>query len=321
MGVPGDETWELERSAPRPPEDGEVQVEVLYLSIDPAMRGWLNDVRSYIRPVAIGEVMRAMGIGRVVASRAPGLEEGALVVGTMGWQQLATMKAEHLTPVSEALAPPTTWLGVLGLTGLTAWFGLLDIGRPEPGQTVLVSGAAGAVGSVVGQIARIKGCRAVGIAGGADKRAALLKDFGYDAAIDYKAGNLNEQIRGTCSEGIDVFFDNVGGPILDAALRRINRGARIVICGAISGYNAATPPPGPANYMSLLINRARMEGFVVFDYVDRYPEAIAEMAGWLADGRLTHREHIVEGLESAPEALRMLFAGANQGKMLVKVKV
>ena len=320
VGLTDAETWE-HVSGPLPaPAEGEVLVRTLYLSIDPAMRGWLNEGRSYLPPVQIGEVMRALGIGQVIAGEANGFKPGDLVSGMLGWQQFCACKARGLNPVDPDLAPPVQWLSALGMTGMTAYFGLLDVGRPAAGETVLVSAAAGAVGSIVGQIARLKGARAVGIAGGPEKCELVRDTFGFDACIDYKSGeSLNRAVRDACPDGVHVYFDNVGGDLLDAALRRLARGARVVLCGAISTYNDTAPSPGPAHYMSLLVNRARMEGFIVFDYADRYAEAQREIAGWLRDGRLVSREHIVEGLAAAPEALNMLFKGENQGKLIVRV--
>lgn len=302
------------------PGPGEALVQVHYISLDPAMRGWMSEGRSYIRPVELGEVMRATGVGRVVASNDPGLAAGDTVTGLVGVQEYAALPAKNLLKVDPRLAPLPRYLGVLGATGLTAYFGLLDVGQPQPGDTVVVSAAAGAVGSVVGQIAKIKGCRAVGIAGGAKKCRAVVEEFGFDGAIDYKAEDVRKKLREHCPNGINVYFDNVGGAILEAALANLARKARIVLCGAISQYNA-TPEQltGPRNYMALLVNRARMEGFVVFDYAARYGEAIRDMAGWLKEGRLKAREDIVEGIEQFPDALLKLFRGENLGKLVLKV--
>ncbi len=303
------------------PADGEVVVQVLYLSLDPAMRGWMNDIRSYVPPVKLGEVFRAAGVGRVTASRSPELSEGDLVYGIVGMQRYATMKASALQRLpADAGVPLTAYLGVLGLPGLTAYFGLFDVGAAQPGDTVLVSAASGAVGSVVGQLAKIHGCRAVGSAGGPDKCRHLTEVLGFDAAIDYKSGgDLAKAIRAACPDGVDVYFDNVGGPMLEAALRRLARGARVVICGAIHHYNETSAPRGPAGYLSLLVNRARMEGFVVFDYEERYAEARQKLAGWLKEGRLKSQVTIAEGLENAPQALLRLFSGDKLGKLVVRV--
>jgi NADPH-dependent curcumin reductase CurA len=320
VGLPKASDWDyVEEPAPEP-GDGQFLVEVEYISLDPAMRAWMNDVRSYIPPVGIGEVMRAAGIGRVVESRHPDHQVGDCVNGVFGVQRYALSDGGGVTPVDTSLAPPPVHLGTLGLSGLTAYFGLLDVGRPEPGQTVVVSGAAGSVGSVVGQIARIKGCRAIGIAGGPEKCGWLVDELGFDAAIDYKAGDLRSQLREHAPDRVDVFFDNVGGEILDTVLLRLARGARVVISGAISQYNATEPPPGPAHYMQLLVMRASMTGFVIFDYAKRYREAAAELAGWLETGELRSREHVVRGdIKQFPEVLLGLFRGENTGKLVLAV--
>ncbi|MGQ3029044.1 MAG: NADP-dependent oxidoreductase, partial [Ferrovibrionaceae bacterium] len=315
MGMPKATDWTLQTVPVQEPGEGEVLVRVLYLSLDPAMRGWMNDVRSYIKPVGLGEVMRAGGVGEVVASKAEGFKPGDHVSGTLNAQQYALARAKDLVRLDLGLAPLTNYLSVLGMPGLTAYFGLLDVGQPKAGETVVVSGAAGAVGQVVGQIAKLKGCRVVGIAGGADKCRWVVDDLGFDAAIDYKAEPVGKALRQHCPKGIDVYFDNVGGDILDAALGALAFRGRIVICGAISQYNATAEVKGPSKYLSLLVNRARMEGMVIFDYVDRFPEAVREMAGWLAQGKLKAREHIVEGgIPAFPETLNMLFTGENFGK-------
>jgi NADPH-dependent curcumin reductase len=320
VGLPQPSDWEyVEEPAPAP-DDGQFQVQLEYLSLDPAMRGWMNEGRSYVPPVGIGEVMRAGGIGRVTESRHPDYAAGELVSGMFGIQRYAVSDGRAVTRVDTSLAPAPVHLGVLGMTGLTAYFGLLDIGRPAPGQTVVVSGAAGAVGSVAGQIARIKGCRVVGIAGGPDKCAWLTDELGFDAAVDYKAGDVRGELRRHTPDGVDVYFDNVGGEILDEVLRRLARGARVVICGAISQYNAEQPPRGPANYMQLLVERASMTGFLVFDYVKRYPEAISELAGWLHAGELHSREDVVRGgLDEFPEVFLRLFRGENVGKLILQL--
>jgi NADPH-dependent curcumin reductase CurA len=298
--------------------DGEVLIKVQYLSLDPAMRGWMNEGKSYIRPVGVGEVMRAIGIGRVIESLHPRFAVGDHVQGVFGLQELAVMKGEGLTAIDPTIAPLPVQLSMLGLPGLTAYFGLLDVGKPVAGNTVVVSGAAGAVGSVVGQIAKIHGCKVVGIAGGIEKCRYLI-ELGYDAAIDYKAGNVKAGLREHCSNGIDVFFDNVGGEILDTALTQLAPKARVVICGAISQYNNTTPYRGPSNYMSLLVNRASMTGMVVFDYAERYGEAQREMASWMAAGKLKSKEDIVYGLDQFPSALQRLFTGENHGKLLLEL--
>jgi NADPH-dependent curcumin reductase CurA len=317
-GMPGRECWDLTEEAPRQPDEGEVLVKVLMLSLDPAMRGWMNDVPSYVPPVGIGEVMRAIGVGQAVVSRHPNVAEGDYVTGLFGIQEYATLPGDALTVVDHEMAPLATYLNVLGIPGMTAYFGLLDIGAPQPGETVVVSGAAGAVGSTVGQIAKLKGCRAVGIAGGPEKCQMLLDDFGFDAAIDYKNEDLLPALRERCPERVNVYFDNVGGEVLDAVLARLARRARIVICGAVSQYNESTMR-GPSNYMALLVRRARMEGFVVFDFADRYAEAAREMAGWMAEGKLKGAEDVVAGIETFPETLLKLFRGENTGKLILEV--
>ncbi|MEY9968417.1 NADPH-dependent curcumin reductase CurA [Streptacidiphilus sp. MAP12-16] len=320
VGQPKPTDWDHVEEPVGDPGDGEFLVQVLHLSIDPAMRGWMNAGRSYIPPVEIGAVMRAAAVGRVVASRNPGFAVGDHVSGTFGVQEYCLSNGRGVTTVDPALAALPVHLGTLGLTGLTAYFGLLDIGRPQPGQTVVVSGAAGAVGSVVGQIAKILGCRVVGIAGGERKCRVLVDDFGFDAAIDYQSEDVRSALRRHAPDGVDVYFDNVGGDILDAVLTRLARGARIVICGAVSQYNNTEPVKGPSNYMSLLVNRASMTGMVVFDYADRYAEGIAQLAEWLAAGRLRSLEHVVSGGVAAfPETLLGLFRGENLGKLVLTV--
>ncbi|MFZ0090138.1 MAG: NADP-dependent oxidoreductase, partial [Solirubrobacteraceae bacterium] len=278
--------WEHTEEPVAEPDDGEVLVKVHYLSLDPAMRGWMNEGRSYVAPVQIGEVMRAGGAGEVIESRHPNFAAGDHVTGITGVQEYAVLGGDGLIKVDDELAPLPVHLGALGMPGMTAYFGLLEIGRPVQGDTVVVSGAAGAVGGVVGQIAKLKGCRVVGIAGGAEKCRHVVEDLGFDAAIDYKADDVGRALRRHCPDGIDVYFDNVGGEILDAALGNLGRHARVVICGAISQYNATEGMRGPANYMSLLVNRASMTGFLVFDFAERYGEAASEMAGWLREGKL-----------------------------------
>jgi NADPH-dependent curcumin reductase CurA len=301
------------------PGPGEVLVKVLYLSLDPAMRGWMNEGRSYVPPVGLGEVMRAGGVGLVIASNDTSLAVGDYVVGITGVQDYATVKAGAMTRVDPRLAPLPRYLGALGSSGMTAYFGLLDICDPKPGETVVVSGAAGAVGALVGQIAKIKGCHVVGIAGGPAKCRYLTEELGFDAAIDYKSEDVPKMLRHHCPKGINVYFDNVGGDILDAVLAQLVLKARVSLCGAISQYNNTDGIQGPRNYLSLLINRARMEGFIVFDYAARYPEGVKAMSGWLAEGKLKAREDIVDGLETFPETLLKLYRGENFGKLVIKV--
>ena len=318
-GMPKRSDFEFATVPACAPGPGEVLVRVLYLSLDPAMRGWMNEGKSYIAPVGLGEVMRALGIGRVVDSNDPRLAVGDVVVGRTGVQDFVVAKANDLTKVDPRLAPLPRYLGALGMPGLTAYFGLLDIGRPKEGETVVVSAAAGAVGAVVGQIAKIKGCRVIGIAGGPDKCRYIANDLGFDAAIDYKSEDVRKALALHCPNGIDIYFDNVGGEILDSALSLLARRARVIICGAISQYNNLTAIQGPRNYLSLLINHAVMEGFVVFDYQDRYPEGMQALAGWMREGKLKAREDVVDGLETFPEALLKLFHGENFGKLVIRV--
>src|SRR5688572_7269005 len=301
------------------PGDGQFVVRVTYLSLDPAMRGWMNEGKSYIPPVGIGEVMRAGAAGTVVASKHEKFKVGDVVTGAFGVQQYALSNGKGVIKVDTRLVPLPVYLGTLGMPGMTAYFGLLEVGKPKAGETVVVSGAAGAVGMVVGQIAKIKGCRVVGIAGGKEK-CDYLKTLGFDAAIDYKNEDVKKGLKEHCPKGIDVYFDNVGGEILDACLARLAMHARIVICGAISQYNNTDGMKGPANYMSLLVNRASMTGMVVFDYAERYGEAAREMASWIKAGRLKTKEDVVEGgIDAFPDTLLKLFRGENFGKLVLKV--
>lgn len=319
VGFPKPADWNFGEEQLGSPEDGEVLVKIHYISLDPAMRGWMNDRKSYIRPVRIGEVMRAGTAGEVVESNHPGFKPGDFVTGSQGVQEYAIVKGEHLIKVDPSLAPLTSYLGTLGMPGMTAYFGLLDTGQPKEGETVLVSGAAGAVGSVVGQIAKIKGCRVVGIAGGPAKCAYLIDELGFDGAIDYKNESVRDGLKRECPDGVDVYFDNVGGEILDTVLTRINMRARIVICGAISQYNNTTPVKGPSNYLALLVNRARMEGIVVFDNAANYGKAAREMAQWMMEGKLKSKEHVEEGIENFPQVMLKLFSGDKMGKLVLKV--
>jgi NADPH-dependent curcumin reductase CurA len=318
QGMIGREHFEfVEEPAPEP-ADGEALVELAYISLDPAMRGWVNDGRSYVPPVGIGEVMRAGGVGKVVASNSDGLAEGDHVVGMLGVQRYAITDGRGVTKVDPNLVGLPTYLGAVGMPGMTAYFGMLDVGKPQEGDTVVVSGAAGAVGGLAGQIAKIKGARVIGIAGGEEKCRHVVEDLGFDACIDYKGGDVPGGLKEHCPDGINVYFDNVGGEILEACLARLALHARVVICGAISQYNESEPPK-LANYMALLVTRSSMTGIIVFDWADRYPEGAAQMAQWLAEGRITAREDIVEGLETFPETLQMLFTGQNNGKLVLKV--
>ena len=323
-GLPTREGWSFTTEPVTEPDEGGVLVKTLVLSLDPAMRGWMNEGKSYIPPVGIGEVMRAGGIGEVVASKNPAFAVGDTVSCGPGVQEYFLIPADKvkssgLFKIDLRLGSATQWLNVLGMPGMTGYFGLMDVGQPQPGETVVVSGAAGAVGQTVGQMAKIKGCRVVGIAGGPQKCAWVVKELGFDACIDYKTGDVKAGLKEHCPKGVDIYFDNVGGDILDAVLTRINRKARIIICGAISQYNNTTPVKGPANYLSLLVNRARMEGIVVFDNTERFPVAVAEMAGYLKDGRMKSKEDVVVGLSTFPETLLMLFNGENFGKLVLQV--
>jgi NADPH-dependent curcumin reductase CurA len=324
VGLPTRADWNITTEPVAEPDTGGIVVKTLALSLDPAMRGWMNEGKSYIAPVEIGAVMRAGGIGVVVASKAAAFAEGDLVSAGLGVQQYCSIPAAELKRsgvfrIDTRLGTPNQWLNVLGMPGMTGYFGLMDVGQPQPGETVVVSGAAGAVGQTVGQLAKIKGCRVVGIAGGAAKCAWVVKELGFDACIDYKAGNVRDELKAACPKGVDVYFDNVGGEILDIVLGRLARKARIVICGAISQYNNTAPVQGPKNYLSLLVNRARMEGIVVFDYTERFPLAVAELAGYLKDGRMKSQEDVVEGLDTFPETLLKLFNGENFGKLVLQV--
>jgi NADPH-dependent curcumin reductase CurA len=316
-GLPRASDWEVTTGPAPTAGAGQFAVAISHLSIDPAMRGWMNAGASYIAPVALGAVMRAGAIGHVTASGHPGFAVGDCVYGAFGVQQHALSDGSGVIKLDTSLAEPTAYLGALGMTGLTAYFALLDVGRIRAGDTVVVSAAAGAVGSVAGQIAKVKGCRVIGIAGGPAKCRALIEEFGFDAAIDYQSENLRAALREHAPGGVDVYLDNVGGDVLDAVLTRLARGARIIISGAVSQYNAERVR-GPANYMSLLVARASMTGMLVFDYQDQYPRARAELAGWLRDGQLVAREHIVHGsVSDFPAALLMLFAGENTGKLIL----
>ena len=325
-GLPTSETWKFTEEDIPEPGPGGALVKTLLLSVDPAMRGWMNEGKSYIAPVGLGDVMRAGGIGIVVRSHSPACQEGSLVRISAGVQEYVALSAEELRrgaaqPINLSLGTPSQWLNVLGMPGMTAYFGLQDIGKPQPGETLVVSGAAGAVGQTVGQLAKIWGLRAIGIAGGPQKCEWVQKELGFDACIDYKAGPdaVRDGLKTHCPGGVDIYFDNVGGAILDTVLGRINRRARIIICGAISQYNSLSSVQGPKNYLSLLTNRARMEGMVVFDYADRFPVAIAELAGYLKDGRLKSREDVVRGIDQFPAALLKLFSGENFGKLVLQV--
>jgi NADPH-dependent curcumin reductase CurA len=318
-GLPRASDWEVTSEPAPTAAAGQFVVAISHLSVDPAMRGWMNAGASYIPPVELGAVMRAGAIGQVTASEHSEFAVGDYVYGVFGVQEYASSDGTGVIKLDASLTQPTTYLGVLGMPGLTAYFALLDVGRIRAGDTVVVSGAAGAVGSIAGQIAKLKGCRVIGIAGGQEKCRALLEDFGFDAAIDYKSENLPAALREHAPRGVDVYFDNVGGDTLDAVLARLALGARVIICGAVSQYNAEQVR-GPANYLMLLVARASMTGMLVFDYRDRYPQALAELAQWLRDGHLIAREHIVRGsVSDFPDVLLMLFAGQNTGKLILAI--
>lgn len=315
-------TTRLEEVAIPDPGPGEALVAVDWLSIDPTIRTWMDDAPGYLPPIGIGDVVRSGAVGRVVRSRSEQYREGSLVFATLGWQQWAIVDEgpRRAQTLPEGIAP-TLALGVLGITGVTAYFGMTEVGRVTDGDVVVVSGAAGATGSVAGQVARLSGAsKVVGIAGSPAKCEWLLEEAGFDAAIDYRSEDVAARLAKECPAGIDLYFDNVGGEILDACLARLARRGRVVLCGAISAYNAEHRPAGPANYTNLIVQRGRMEGFIILDYLDRFAEAQGRLAGWASDGSLTHAEHVVEGLGGAPEALGMLFDGANIGKVVVHVE-
>lgn len=321
-GMVSKENFEYAENPIPEPGDGEVLVRNLMLSFDPTQRGWMEDRESYLPPVQIGEPMRAGSVGQVVESSHPDFSQGEIVQTTGGWQDFVVVAPGQgpmgLSKVPDGV-PPEMMMSVLGVTGLTAYFGLLDLGEPKEGETVLVSGAAGATGSVAGQIAKIKGCRVVGIAGGPEKCAWLIEEAGFDDVIDYKNEDVDARIAETCPNKVDVFFDNVGGDILEAALNHINMRARVVLCGGISAYNATEPVPGPVNLMNLVVMRARMEGFIVIDYMDRAGEAIADIMQWVQEGKLHYQVDMQEGFENIPDTLNRLFTGKNIGKQLLKI--
>lgn len=318
-GMPTASTWSMESNPMPELKEGEVLVKTIYISLDPAMRGWMNTGKSYIPPVELGAVMRALTVGKVVESKNEKFKVGDYLNGAGGVQEYAVTDGKGWYKIDPNLAPLPFYLGVLGMTGFTAYFGLLQVGQPKAGETILVSGAAGAVGGIVGQIGKIKGCRVVGIAGGAAKCKYITEELGFDAAIDYKNENVYKGIKTHCPDGVDVYFDNVGGGILDAALACINYKARIAICGAISQYNDRANTHGPKNYLSLLVNRAKMEGFVVIDYVQDYKKAAAEMAQWIMAGKLKEKHQIEEGIENFYSTFLKLFSGDKKGKLILKV--
>lgn len=313
-------TWSLVTNPIPEIKEGEILVKQHYVSLDPAMRGWMNDMKSYIAPMEIGSVMRAGSVGEVVeAKNHAKFKVGDFVSGTGGVQQYSVSDGTGYYTVNPKLARLPTYIGTLGMPGMTAYFGILEVGKIKKDDIVLVSGAAGAVGSIVGQIAKIKGCTVVGIAGGPDKCKYIINELGFDGAIDYKNEDVKERLKEECPKGLDVYFDNVGGEILDSALSRLRMNARVVICGAISQYNNRSNVKGPSNYLSLLVNRATMQGMIVFDWADRYSEAAQAMGAWLAQGKLKSREDIYEGIENFPETFNRLFSGEKLGKLVLKV--
>ncbi len=313
-------TWSLVTNPIPEINEGEILVKQHYVSLDPAMRGWMNDAKSYIAPMEIGSVMRAGSVGEVVAAKKhPKFKVGDFVSGTGGVQQYAVSDGTGYYTVDPELAPLPTYIGTLGMPGMTAYFGILEIGKIKEGDVVVVSGAAGAVGSIVGQIAKIKGCTVIGIAGGTEKCKYIVEELGFDGAIDYKNEDVKERLKEETPKGLDVYFDNVGGEILDIALSRLRMNARVVICGAISQYNNKTDIKGPSNYLSLLVNRATMQGMIVFDWTDRYGEGAQAMGAWLAQGKLKSKEAVYEGIENFPETFNRLFSGEKLGKLVLKV--
>jgi len=318
-GFPEQDNWEYKTKAVAPLEEGQMLVEQQYVSLDPAMRGWMNETRSYIPPIKIGEVMRAGTVGKVIETKGTTrFKKDDYLVGWGGIQQYVITNGEGYQKVASELADLTTYLGVLGLTGLTAYFGILEVAAMKKGEVVLVSGAAGAVGSVVGQIAKIKGCKVIGIAGGKNKCDYLLNELGFDAAIDYKNESLRKEIKRNCPKGIDIYFDNVGGETLDHALASLRINARVVICGAISQYNSQQIE-GPKNYLSLLVNRASMKGMVVFDYEAQYDQARIQMSKWMKEGKLKTKEDVYEGIDNFYEVFLKLFSGDKLGKLILKI--
>lgn len=318
-GLVDDDTVRMESESAPEPADGEALVQVRYLSIDPTIRTWMDDVPSYLPPIQIDEVIRSGGVGEVIESKTDAYQPGQLVFGMTGWQDYAIVDAgERAMQVLPDGVPPGIAIGILGVTGMTAYFGITDVGQIKEGDVVVISGAAGATGSAAGQIAKNKGAKkVVGIAGGPEKCAHIVDDLGFDEAIDYKNENVAKRLHEACPDGIDLYFDNVGGSILNDCLANLALRGRVVLCGAISTYNDDGPPTGPSNYLTLLVRRGRMEGFIILDYLDRFPAAQLEMAGWIAEGKIKSSEHIVEGLEKAPDALNLLFSGGNTGKVIV----
>lgn len=320
VGMVQTEDFRLEEGPIPVPGEGEIRVKIAYVSLDPAMRGWITEAKSYVPPVAIGETMRSYSVGVVDASNNPAFKVGDAVQGLLGVQDYAISRGKGLVRVDPGQAPLERWVGGLGMPGWTAFFGLLEVGQPKAGETVLVSAASGAVGSIVGQIAKIKGCRAVGIAGGPDKCRYVVEDLGFDACVDYKAGNLAADLKAACPSGVDVYFENVGGEILDTVLPLMNLRGRIPVCGLISAYNATKAPEGPKNLRCVLTQRLRMQGLIVFDWAERIPEAISQLGAWHKEGKLKIREDVrTSGLAAFPAVLNELYTGGNFGKLVLKV--
>ncbi len=320
FGVPTEDTWKLETNVVPELQEGEILVEQHYISLDPAMRGWMNDSKSYIPPVAINDVMRAGSVGKVIKNNGnPKFEIGDVVTSWGGVQQYSITNGDSWYKVDIRLAPMPMYIGTLGMPGMTAYFGITEVGKVKEGDIVLVSGAAGAVGSIVGQIAKIKGCTVIGIAGGKEKCDYLVNELGFDAAIDYKSENIYSALKEKCPKGIDIYFDNVGGIILDAALSKLRMHARVVICGAISQYNNKSKIDGPSNYLSLLVTRSTMQGMVVMDYTKEFGDAAKQMGMWMQQGKLKSREDIYEGIENFHETYNRLFSGDKNGKLVLKV--
>ncbi|MFC2949654.1 NADP-dependent oxidoreductase [Virgibacillus sediminis] len=318
-GMPSGENFELVEEGVPEPGEGELVVQTIYLSVDPYMRGRMTGVRTYISPFETGKVLTGGVVGKVVESRNPDFKEGEIVTGNLSWADYSLSDGKHLRKLDPESAPISTSLGIVGMPGLTAYFGLLDIGKPKPGETVVISGAAGAVGTVAGQIAKLYGCKVVGIAGSKEKTSYLKKELGFDAVINYQREEISKAVKLHAAEGVDIYFDNVGGPISDSVMRRINYKARIILCGQISQYNLKEPEKGPRVQGQLIQRSALMQGFIVSDYADRQEEGIKQLGQWVRDGKLKYRENMVEGLENAPQAFIGLFNGENLGKQLVKV--
>ena len=320
VGLAKREDFTIEDGPVPEPGPGEFRVKVEYVSLDPAIRGWMNDAKSYVPPIGIGEVMRSYSAGIVEKSNNPAFKSGDAVQGMFGVQRYALSDGQRVVKVDVSQAPLQRWIGGLGMPGWTAYFGLLDVGQPKAGETVVVSAASGAVGSIVGQIAKIKGCRAIGIAGGPEKCRTVTQDLGFDACVDYKAGNLAADLKAAAPKGIDVYFENVGGEILDTVLMQMNLFGRIPVCGLISAYNATSVPEGPKNLRAVLTQRLRMQGLIVFDWANRIPEAVTQLGAWHKEGKLKIREDVREGgVDAFPDVLNLLYTGGNHGKLVLKV--